>query len=156
MNVNLTLFGQLISFAVFVWFCMKFVWPPIVAAMAEREQKIADGLQAASSAEKKLELAQQKALSQMGDAKAEAAGIVEQANKRASSIIDEAKVQAVVEADRIKKAAGSDVEQQVSKARDELRAQVSVLAVQGAEKILKASVDANAHQQMLNDLAAEL
>ena len=156
MNINLTMIGQLISFAVFVWFCYKFVWPPILAAMAEREQKIADGLQAATRAEKDLELAQEKATSQLGDAKAEAAGIVDSANKRAAQIIDEAKEQAREEADRVKKAAEAEVEQQISQAREQLRAQVAVLAVQGAEKILKAQVDANAHQQMLNDLAAEL
>lgn len=156
MNINLTLFGQLISFAVFVWFCMKFVWPPIVAAMAEREQKIADGLQAASRAEKDLELAQQKAVSQMGDAKAEAAAIIEQANKRATQIVEEAKTQARDEAEKIKVSAQADVEQQVSQARESLRGQVAALAVQGAEKILKASVDATAHQKMLDDLATEL
>lgn len=156
MNINLTMIGQLISFAVFVWFCYKFVWPPILAAMVEREQKIADGLQAATRAEKDLELAQEKATSQLGDAKADAAAIVDSANKRAAQIIDEAKEQAREEADRVKKAAEAEVEQQISQAREQLRAQVAVLAVQGAEKILKAQVDANAHQQMLNDLTAEL
>ncbi len=156
MNINLTLIGQLISFAVFVWFCMKFVWPPIIAAMAEREQKIADGLQAASRAEKDLELAQQKAVSQMGEAKADAAAIIEQANKRAAQIVEEAKQQAVEEADRVKTAAQAEVDQQVSQAKENLRGQVAVLAVQGAEKILKATVDTSAHQQMLNDLATEL
>lgn len=156
MNINATLIGQLLSFAVFVWFCYKFVWPPIMAAMAEREQKIADGLQAASRAEKDLELAQEKATSQLGDAKAEAANIVDSANKRAAQIVDEAKDQAREEADRIKKAAEAEVEQQISQAREQLRAQVAVLAVEGAEKILKAKVDAAAHQQMLNDLATEL
>lgn len=156
MNVNLTLIGQLISFAVFVWICFQYVWPPILAAMNEREQKIADGLQAATRAEKDLQLAQEKATSQLGDAKAEAANIVELANKRAAQIVDEAKEQAREEAERVKKAAEAEVEQQISQAREQLRAQVAVLAVEGAEKILKAQVDAGAHQQMLNDLAAEL
>ena len=156
MNINLTLIGQLIAFAVFVWFCMKFVWPPIVAAMTERENKIADGLQAASRAEKDLELAQQNATARLGEAKAEAAAIIEQANRRAAQIVDEAKADAAEEAQRVKKSAEADIEQQLSQAREVLRGQVATLAVQGAEKILKATVDTDAHQQMLAELAAEL
>lgn len=156
MNINLTLIGQLVSFAVFVWFCMKYVWPPIIGAMAEREQKISEGLQAATRAEKDLELAQQAATSQLGDAKASAANIVEQANKRAVLIIEEAKVQAQQEAERVKAAAEAEVQQQISQAREALRGEVAILAVQGAERILKAEVNADVHKQMLNDLAAEL
>ena len=156
MNINLTLIGQSISFLFFVAFCMKFVWPAITNAMAERAKLIANGLEAAERAARDLELAQEKATSQMHDAKQEAAGIIEQANKRANQIIDEAKQQAKDEADRIKAAASSEVEQEVNRAKEELRGQVAALAVAGAEKILQSSVDANAHKALLDKLAAEL
>ena len=101
MNINLTLIGQMIAFAGFVWFCMKFVWPPIMAAMQEREQKIADGLAAADRASHDLELAKEKAVERLKEAKEEAAGIIDAANKRANQLVEEAKDAAVVEADRV-------------------------------------------------------
>ena len=156
MNINLTLIGQSISFIFFVLFCMKFVWPAITNAMAERQKQIADGLEAANRAERDLELAQEKAMSELREAKNEAAAIIDSANKRANQIVDEAKGQAQAEADRVKAAAEAEVEQEVSRAKEQLRGQVSVLAVQGAEKILEASVDASAHEALLNKLAAEL
>ena len=156
MNINLTLIGQSISFLFFVAFCMKFIWPALAGAMAERQEKIAEGLEAASRAAKDLELAQEKATSQMADAKNDAAQIIDQANKRANQIIDEAKELASEEAARIKAAAEADVEQQVARAREELRGQVATLAIAGAEKILSATVDQSAHQAMLDTLAAEL
>lgn len=156
MNINLTLIGQSISFLFFVAFCMKFVWPVITGAMAERAKLIADGLEAADRASRDLELAQEKAISQMSDAKAEAAGIIDQANKRANQIVEEAKTQASEEAARIKTAAESEVGQEVNRAKEALRAQVATLAVAGAEKILESSVDAGAHKAMLDKLAAEL
>lgn len=156
MNINATLIGQAIAFAVFVWFCMKFVWPPLIAAMREREEKIAGGLQQADQAEKDLELAKEKAMETLREAKAHAAELIEQANKRASQLVEEAKEQARAEGDRLKAAAQSEVEQEVSRAKEALRAQVSVLSVAGAEKILGSSVDASAHSKMLDDLASEL
>ena len=156
MNINATLIGQAIAFAIFVWFCMKFVWPPLIAAMREREEKIAGGLQQADQAEKDLELAKEKAMETLREAKAHAAELIEQANKRASQLVEEAKEQARAEGDRLKAAAQSEVEQEVSRAKEALRAQVSVLSVAGAEKILGTSVDANAHSKMLDDLASEL
>jgi F-type H+-transporting ATPase subunit b len=156
MNINLTLIGQSISFLFFVAFCMKFVWPVIIDAMAERSKLIADGLEAASRAERDLHLAQEKAVSQMSEAKHEAAAIIDQANKRANQIVDEAKTQANDEADRIKAAAEANVEQELNRAKEALRAEVSVLAVAGAEKILQASVDASTHKAMLDKLAAQL
>jgi F-type H+-transporting ATPase subunit b len=155
-NLNLTLLGQSLTFIVFVLFCMKFVWPALIGVMAEREKRIADGLEAATRADKDLELAQKKATTQMKEAKHQAAGIVEQANKRAAQIIDEAKQGAVVEADRIKTAAQAEVDRQVSQAREELRSKVVSLALVGAEKVLASSVDAKAHSAMLDKLAAEL
>lgn len=156
MNINATLIGQAIAFAVFVWFCMKFVWPPLITAMRERSEKIAGGLQQADQAEKDLELAKQKAGETLREAKANAAELIEQANKRASQIVEEAKEQARTEGERIKAAAQAEVDQELGRAKEALRAQVSVLSVAGAEKILGASVDAEAHSQMLDKLASEL
>ena len=155
MNINLTLIGQLIAFIAFVAFCMRFVWPPIVAAMAERQQKITDGLAAADRASHDLELAQKNATAQMAEAKKEAAGIIESANKRAAALIDEAKAAAVVEADRVKAAASAEIEQERARAQEELMARVSQLAIQGAEKILAAEVDVEKHAAMLASLTVE-
>ncbi len=156
MNINMTLIGQMISFALFVWFCMKFVWPPVTQAMRERQAKIAEGLDAANRAERDLELAQEKATSQMRESKEQAAEIIENANKRANQIIDEAKEAAKAEGARLVAAAQAEVEQEVNRAKETLRAQVSELAVAGAAKILGKSVDASAHDDLLNKLADEL
>lgn len=156
MNLNYTIFGQSLTFLVFVAFCMKFVWPALIAVMKEREERIAQGLQAADRADKDLELAQQKAVAQLKEAKDSAATIIEQANKRALQIVDEAKGTASQEADRIKTQAEAEVERHVSQAREALREKVSELALKGAEKILGVSVDAKAHNAMLEKLAADL
>ncbi|MBM95451.1 MAG: F0F1 ATP synthase subunit B [Oceanospirillaceae bacterium] len=156
MNINATLIGQIITFAIFVWFCMKFVWPHLLSAMQEREKKIADGLDAANRAERDLELAHEKAASQLRESKEKAAEIIEQANKRANQIIDEAKESARAEGERLVAAAQAEVEQEVNRAKEELRKQVSELAVTGATKILGKSVDASAHADMLNKLTQEL
>jgi len=155
-NINLTLIGQTISFAFFVLFCMKFVWPALISVMEEREKKIADGLEAADRADKDLELAQKKATQQLRGAKEEAAGIIEQANKRASQIVEEAKDQARVEGDRLKVAAQAQIEQEINRAKEELRGKVSALALAGAEKVLGASIDENANSELVAQLAAEL
>lgn len=155
MNINLTLIGQLIAFAGFVLFCMRYVWPPITAAMSERQQKIADGLAAADRASHDLELAQKQAVEQMADAKREAAGIIEAANKRAAMVVEEAKHAAEAEAARIKAAAEAEIEQERARAQEHLMAQVSALAVAGAEKILQAEIDASKHAELLNSLTAE-
>jgi len=155
-NINLTLIGQSISFIFFVLFCMKFVWPAITGAMAERQKQIAAGLEAASRASRDRELAQEEAVAKLHNAKLEAAAIIEQANKRANQIIEESKDQARLEGERIKAAAQAEVDKQMTQAREQLRSQVAVLALKGAEKVLVSSVDANAHQAMLNQLAAEL
>ncbi|MGB0732249.1 MAG: F0F1 ATP synthase subunit B [Pontibacterium sp.] len=156
MNINLTIIGQIISFAIFVYLCMKYVWPPITAALAERKTKIAEGLDAADRAERDLALAKEKAASDLRQGKEEAAAIIEQANKRANQIIDEAKEAARTEAERIKTAAQAEIEQEANRAKEALRAQVAVLAVAGAEKVLEASIDEKAHAQILEKLAAEL
>ena len=156
MNINLTLFGQMVTFAIFVWFCMKFVWPVIFLAMEERQQKISEGLDAADQAARDLEVAQSKATDQMKEAKIKAASIVDQANKRASQIVDEAKQQAVAEGDRLKVAAEAEIEQEVNRAKEELRASVAGLALAGAEKVLEASIDDKANRALVDDLASQL
>jgi F-type H+-transporting ATPase subunit b len=156
MNLNATIIGQIIAFAAFAWFCQALVWPPLIKALTERQKKIADGLEAASRAGKDLELAQERAAEMLRDAKTNASGIIDEAKKRANQIIDEAKDKAREEGLRIKAGAQAEIEQQVSQAREQLRQQVATLAVAGAEKILQNSVDAKAHSEMLNKLAASL
>ncbi|WP_420599653.1 F0F1 ATP synthase subunit B [Neptuniibacter sp.] len=156
MNINLTIIGQAIAFAIFVMFCMKYVWPPITAALAERKKKIAEGLDAADRAERDLQLAQEKATENMRKGKEEAAAIIEQANKRANQIIDEAKEKALEEANRVKAAKEAELEQEVNQAREALRGQVATLVLAGAEKVLEASIDEAAHAQLVEKLAAEL
>nr|WP_202410402.1 F0F1 ATP synthase subunit B [Pseudomaricurvus sp. HS19] len=152
----MTLIGQTLTFFVFIWFCMKFVWPALISIMEEREKKIADGLEAADRADKDLELAQKKATEKLHAAKQEAAAIIEQANKRASQIVEEAKGQAVAEGNRLKAAAEAQIEQEVNRAKEELRGKVAALALAGAEKVLGANIDANANSELVNQLAAEL
>lgn len=156
MNINLTLIGQSIAFAVFVLFCMRYVWPPILKAMQERADKIADGLAAADRANHDLELAQEKAVERLKEAKEEAAGIVDAANKRANQIVEEAKNQAREEGERLKEAAQAEIEQELNRAREQLRSQVANLALAGAEKVLAAEIDMQRHSELVNKLAAEL
>jgi F-type H+-transporting ATPase subunit b len=155
-NINATLIGQAIAFAIFVIFCMKFVWPPVIAALHERQKKIADGLDAANRAARDLELAHEKAGQQLREAKAQAAEIIEQAKKSANQIVDEAREQARAEGDRMIAQAKAQIEQELNSVKDALRAQVGALAVSGAEKILGASIDANAQKQLVDQLAAEI
>ncbi|MEJ6590830.1 MAG: F0F1 ATP synthase subunit B [SAR86 cluster bacterium] len=156
MTINLTMLGQLISFVMFVLFCMKFVWPPLTQAMRERQKALAEGLEKAVLAEKQLELANDAAAVELDAAKKQSAELIAQARQRANQIVEEAKGQATEEADRIKLGAQSEIDQEVNRARESLRARVSELAIQGAERILESSVDQARHQEMLNKLAAQL
>lgn len=156
MDINMTLIGQLIAFVVFVIFCMKFVWPPIMGAIEERQATIADGLAASDRAAKELELAQDKAISQLKEAKVEAASIVDAAKKHEAKIVEEAAGKAQAEKERIIASGHAEIETERNRAREELRAQVAVLAVSGAEKILERSIDAAAHSDILDKLVAEL
>lgn len=156
MNINLTLFGQTIAFAIFVWFCMKFVWPPITAAMQERQKKIADGLDAAGRAERDLHLAQERAALLLRETKSTATEILDKANKTANAIVEEAKQQARTEGERLIIGAKAEIDLEVNRAKELLRAQVAALAVAGAEQILEATVDAQAHNQLVEKLAAQL
>jgi len=146
----------MIFFAGFVLFCMKYVWPPIMAAMSEREKKISDGLAAADRAEKDLELAQKKAGKNLTEAKAQAAELIEQANKRSNQIVDEAKEIARQEGDRLITAARAEIEQEKNRVIEELRSEVAAIAIKGAEKILGSTIDASKHSELLDTLAAEI
>jgi len=146
----------MVSFVIFVLFCMKFVWPPLTSIMRERQQTIADGLEKAAAAEKQLEQANEAADVELEEAKKQAAELIAQARNRASQIEEEAKNRASEEADRIIAGAQAEIDQEISRAREELRAKVGDLAVEGAEKILESTVDRGAHEAMLSKLAAEL
>lgn len=156
MDITLTIFGQSFAFFVFWWFCAKYVWPLFMNIMNERRQKIADGLEAAARAQKDLELARAKSTDQLKEAKVQAAALIDQANKRAAQIVDEAKDQAREEGKRIIVGANAEIEQEVNRAKEALRAQVSAIAIAGAEKILERTIDKAANEEMINKLAAEL
>ncbi len=156
MNINITLIGQMITFALLVWFTMKFVWPPIMRAMAERQKVIADGLAQAERGKHALDLAQKKAADVMRSAREDAAGVMADAGKRAGSLIEEAKNQARVEGERLVVAARAEIELETSRAREQLRRAVAELAVAGAGKVLEKEIDAKAHGQLLDDMIKKL
>lgn len=156
MNLNATIIGQSIAFAVFVWFCLKYVWPPITAALAERQKKIADGLEAADRAQRDLNLAQNKAADELREAKVKSAEIIDMANKRANQIVDEAKDKARDEGQRLIAGAKAEIEMEIQRAREALRAQVAAIAIAGAEKILETSIDQAANEELVKKLASEL
>ena len=156
MDLNATFFCQTIAMIVFVWFCMKFVWPPIVGMIEERQTKIADGLAAAEKGSRSLEEAQVKIDGMVAEAREQARQILDQANQRGNALVDEARGTANQERERILASAKAEVDQEVNRARDELRGQVAAIAVAGAEKILSREIDASAHQDLLDRLAAEI
>lgn len=156
MNINFTLVAQAISFAVLIWFTVKFVWPPLLRAIEERQKEIADGLAAAAEGRNALEAAAKKSADALTEAKQKASEIISQAEKRASQIVEEAKENAKAEGDRIIAGAKVEIDQEVNRAKETLRTQVSALAVVGAEKILRREIDAKAHSDMLSKLASEL
>ncbi|ABM05408.1 ATP synthase F0 subcomplex B subunit [Psychromonas ingrahamii 37] len=156
MNINATLLGQAIAFAVFVWFCMKYVWPPLLAAIEDRQKKISDGLTQAERAGKDLELAQAKASEKLKEAKVQAAEIIEQANKRRNQIVEAAKTEAETERQKIIAQGEAEVEVDRNRVREELRLKVSALAIAGAEKIIKRSIDKEANSDIIDKLVAEL
>jgi F-type H+-transporting ATPase subunit b len=156
MNINATLLGQTIMFILFVWFCMKFVWPPIMQALSERKKQIADGLAAGERGKRELELASKSAAENLREAKQKAAEIITQAEKRSSQVVEEAKGIAKEEGNRIVASAKIEVEQEVFRAREMLRQHVADLAVAGAAKILHREIDAKAHADLLTTIKAEL
>ena len=156
MNPNITLLGQMISFAILIWFTVKFIWPPLMAAIEERQQKIAEGLAAADRSQQDLARAEEKVAEALKEARTKANEIIDQAHQRANQIVDQAKDDAVAEANRQKALAESEITAAANRAREELRRQVSVLAVSGAEKLLKREIDAGAHKALIDELAAQL
>lgn len=156
MDINATLIGQALGFLILVWFTWKFIWPPLLGAIEERQKKIADGLAAADRGQKDLEDAKGKAGDIVREARDKAAQVLEQAHKRSTEVIDEAKHAAIAEGERLVAAARADVAGERTKARDELRREVGQLAVAGAGRLLGREVDAKAHADLLEQLAAEI
>jgi F-type H+-transporting ATPase subunit b len=156
MNINLTLIGQSIAFFVFVWFVMKYVWPPLINVLNERKNTIADGLAAAERGKHQQELAEKRASEVIHEARDRAAEIIAKAEQRANEIIEDAKNAAREEGDRLKAAANADIEQEVFRAKEHLRGQVVSLAVAGAGKVLRKEIDAKSHESMLKDLVAQI
>ena len=156
MNINMTLIGQSITFAIFVWFCMKFVWPPIVSALEARKKQIADGLAAADRGKHELELAAKRASETLHEAKMKASDIIAQADKRAMQIIEEAKDAAKAEGERLIVSAKAEIEQESHRAREALRGDVAALVVAGAGKVLRREVNAQAHADLLEAIKNEL
>ena len=152
----MTLLGQMITFAILIWFTVKFIWPPLMSAIEERQQKIAEGLAAADNAQKNLAQADAKVAEELKAARAKANEIIEQAHQRANQLIDAAKADAVAEGARQKALADAEIEAAANRGKEELRKQVSALAVSGAEKLLKREIDASAHKVLLDELAAEI
>ena len=156
MDINMTLLGQSIAMMVFVWFCMKFIWPPIMQAIEERQTQIADGLAAAERGQQSLDKAQAEAAEIVANARKQATGVLDQAHARANEIVADGKADGVKERERQLTAAKADVEQETNRAREELRGQVSAIAVASAEKILQREIDSKAHEDILGQLAQEL
>jgi F-type H+-transporting ATPase subunit b len=156
MNINATLIGQMIAFVVFVWFCMRFIWPPLTKALEDRRRTIADGLAAAERGQREQELGEKKALATIKKAKQEAAEVITLAEKRATEIAEAAKQHAKSEAERIIAAAHADIEQEINRAKEQLRAAVSQLAVAGAARILEQEVDAKTHARLLENVVKQL
>jgi F-type H+-transporting ATPase subunit b len=156
-NINLyTLIGQMISFALLVWFTMKFVWPPLMRAMEERQKRIADGLAAAERGHLEFDLAQQKAAESLREVREHTADMLAEAGKRAAQLLDEAKLQAKEEGARMIAAMRAEAEHERNAAREQLRQAVAELAVAGAAKILAKEIDAKAHAKLLDSVVKEL
>jgi F-type H+-transporting ATPase subunit b len=155
-DINATLIGQAIWFAIFIWFNMKFVWPPLQKAIGDRQKQIAEGLAAGERGKHDLELASQRAQEILRSAKVQAQEIIGQADKRAAQTVDEGKEAAKQEGAKLVAGAQAEIEQEIARAREALRAQVAMLVVSGASKILEREVDPKTHAQLLQSLAAEL
>ena len=156
MNMNLTLLGQAISFGIFIWFCMKFVWPFIIKALEERKHRIADGLTAAEEGQRKLAEAEQALTDLVEEGKQKASEIIAQAQRRGDEIVEESKGKARTEGERLIEAAQAEIEQQKTEAKESLRSEVANLALAGAEQILMREVDRNAHNEVLGKISSEL
>ena len=156
MNINATLIGQMLSFALLVWFTMKFIWPPLTKALADRQQRIADGLDAAERGKQELGLAQKKATEILHEAHADAADVLAQTARRAAEIIEQSKEEARAEGERQLAAARVEIEQMTHHAREQLRAETSAAAIAVAGKILEREIDAKTHQKLLSELVGQI
>jgi F-type H+-transporting ATPase subunit b len=156
MDIGMTLFGQMLSFAILIWFSAKFIWPPLMAAIEERQAKIAEGLAASDRNKKVLAQAEEQVTEMLREARTKAAEIIVQAEARANQIVDAAKEDAITEGNRQKAAAQADILAATGRAREDLRKQVSMLAVAGAEKLIRREIDSRAHKALLDELAAEI
>ena len=156
MSINLTLFAQALAFAALIWLIATKIWPPLLKAIEERQQKIAEGLAAADRSQKDLAQAQDKVNELLKEARVKANEIIDQAHARANQIVDAAREEALAEAGRQKSIAQAEIDASANRAREDLRRQVSTLAVAGAEKLLRREIDANAHKALLDELAAEI
>ena len=156
MDINLTLIGQAISFTIFVWFCMRFIWPPVINALEARKKRIADGLADADAAKTERERAEQEAQQTTGQAREEASRILAQAERRASEIVAEARTTAKTEGERILTQAQEEIEKNTQQVREQLRGEVATLAIAGAEAVLQREVDDAAHADALKQLAERL
>ncbi len=156
MNINATLIGQAIAFLIFIGFCMKYVWPPIIEALDERKKKIADGLAAAERGRHEQELAEKRAQQVIHEAKEQANEIISQAQRRGNEIVDESKDNARVEGDRILTSAKAEIAQEANRAKDELRSQVGAVAIAGAAKIISREIDDKAHTDLLDELVGQI
>jgi F-type H+-transporting ATPase subunit b len=156
MNINATLIGQAIAFLIFIGFCMKYVWPPIIEALDERKKKIADGLAAAERGRHEQELAEKRAQQVIHEAKEQANEIISQAQRRGNEIVDESKENARVEGDRILTSAKAEITQEANRAKHELRTQVGAIAIAGAAKIISREIDDKAHTDLLEELVGQI
>lgn len=156
MQFNATFLGQGLAFAILIWFTWKFIWPPLMRAVEDRQQKIAEGLAAADNAQKNLAQAEERVAEELKAARAKANEIIEQAHQRANQIVDAAKAEAITEGQRQKAIVEAEIVASANRAREDLRQQVSSLAVAGAEKLLRREIDATAHKALLDELAAQL
>ncbi|NQV87275.1 MAG: F0F1 ATP synthase subunit B [Woeseiaceae bacterium] len=156
MDINMTLIGQTIAMIIFVWFCMKFIWPPILNAIEERQKQIEEGLAAADKGQQSLVRAAAEADEVVADARKQATTILAQAHARANEIVADGKSDGVKERERQLGAAKAEIEQESNRAREELRGQVSAIAIASAEKILMREIDSKAHDDILGKLAQEL
>jgi F-type H+-transporting ATPase subunit b len=156
MNINATLIGQAIAFFLFVMFCMKYIWPPIMHALQERKKKIADGLAAGERGKHEQQLAEERAKEILHVARDQAGDIISRAEKRANEIVEEAKDQAREEGNRLLTASRAEINQEINRAKEDLRGQVVTLAMLGAGKVLQREVDEKVHADLLTRLAAEI
>jgi F-type H+-transporting ATPase subunit b len=156
MDINATLIGQFITFALLIGFTMKYVWPPIMKAMHDRETKIAAGLEAAERGQRELEAAEHQALTIIREARQQANHLIEQANLHSAKLVEEAKTNAITEGQRLITLAQSEIDREVTDAKSKLKSHLTTLAIAGAEKIIKKNLDSSAHQDLLTELAAEI